>query len=295
MDLVVRSRRIPKAGETIAGSEFQLVPGGKGANQAIASSRFGAATTMFGCVGKDAFAPVLIESLKSSSVSTEYLQTSREVSTGTATIIVEDDGENRIIVVAGANGRVLPDYIESVWDEISKSSIILLQHEIPLDTIFMIIDKAAAEGIPVYLNPAPYYPIYDEILKKINVIILNESEGSSLSGVQIKDLDTAVEAAERLLQKGIGTVIVTLGQQGSVLVNQNERIFQPAFKVKAVDTTAAGDTFVGVFAASMLDGKSSREALKFATAAAGLTVTRKGAQPSIPDYKEVCEFVKQHQ
>ncbi len=295
MDLVVRTDRLPEAGETIPGAEFQLVPGGKGANQALASSRFGAETTMVGCVGQDAFGPVLLDSLSDSGVATKLVQLSEDTPTGTATIIVEDNGENRIIVVAGANGLVSQAYINEVWEDISDSSIILLQHEIPLDTISMIIEKADAEGISVFLNPAPFYPISDDILSKLDVIILNETEGTSLSGVPISDQETAVQAAEKLLQKGVGTVIVTLGKQGSVLVNQNDQIFQPAFKVKSVDTTAAGDTFVGVYAASILDGKSKSEALLFATAAAGLTVTRKGAQPSIPHHEEVMAFINNNQ
>ena len=291
MDMVVRTQRSPEAGETIAGTEFGLVPGGKGANQAIASSRFGASTTMVGGVGGDAFGPVLLDSLKGSGVLTEYVKVCGDVSTGTATIIVEENGENRIIIVGGANTLITPEYIESIWPSIARSSIILLQHEIPLETIALIIERAAAEGIAVYLNPAPCYPISDDLLSKISVLILNETEGTALSGVEITDKETATLAAAALLKKGVNTVIVTLGQQGSVLVNHESQIFQPAFKVKAVDTTAAGDTFVGVFAASILEGKSESAALLLATAAAGLTVTRKGAQPSIPDHEEIFAFL----
>jgi ribokinase len=291
MDLVVSAERIPNSGETIAGIDFQLIPGGKGANQAIASSRFGAETSMVGCVGKDSFGSILLESLKNSSVSTKNIKCIDEISTGTATIIVEKNGENRIIVVPGANGLVSPEYVDSVWTEISRSSIILLQHEIPIDTISIIVGRAASKGITVILNPAPYYPISDNILSLIDVIILNETEGSALSGLSISNKETAIEAARKMLDKGVRLVILTLGNQGSVLVSHEEEIFQPAFKVQPVDTTAAGDTFVGVYAASVLDCKSKKEALLYATAAAGLTVTKKGAQPSIPTYKEVFEFI----
>lgn len=291
MDLVVRAKRIPKGGETIPGIDLQLIPGGKGANQAIASSRFGAETSMIGCVGKDSFGSILLESLKNSGVSTRNIKYIDESATGTATIIVEENGENRIIVVPGANGLVSPEYVDSVWAEISHSSIVLLQHEIPLNTISIIVERASSKGIAVILNPAPYYPISDNILSLLDVIILNVTEGSAFSGVSISNKETAFEAARKILVKGVKIVVVTLGSQGSVLVSHEEEIFQPAFKVQTVDTTAAGDTFVGVYAASVLDCKSKKEALLYATAAAGLTVTKKGAQPSIPKYKEVFEFI----
>lgn len=291
MDLVVRAERSPKAGETLAGTEFGLVPGGKGANQAIAASRYGAPTTMVGGVGKDAFGPVLLDSLNASGIATEHIKVCDDVSTGTATIIVEANGENRIIIVAGANGQVTPDYIESIWPDIAQSSMILLQHEIPMESIALIIDKAASEEIPVYLNPAPFYPLSNDTLSKISVLIVNEIEGAALSGAKITDIPSAVEAANRIIAKGVETIIVTLGHQGSVLVNRKSHIYQPAFMVEAVDTTAAGDTFVGVFAASILEGKSESDALMLATAAAGLTVTRKGAQPSIPDHEEIMAFL----
>ncbi len=294
MDLVVRTGRIPKAGETLPGAEFQMIPGGKGANQALASRRFGAETSIFGCVGQDAFGAILLDSLRDNGVSTKNVLLSEETSTGTATILVDDHGENRIVVVAGANALVSREYIQSCWEEISHSSIILLQHEIPLDTISMVVERAAAEKIPVFLNPAPFYPISDALLRKLDGLILNEREGTELSCVPISDKATAMRAAENLLQKGVGTVIVTLGKQGAVLVDKDGPLFQPAFNVKALDTTAAGDTFVGVFAASVLDGKSKREALFSATAAAGLTVTRKGAQPSIPSYDEVMAFISEN-
>ncbi|MHB0924097.1 MAG: ribokinase [Bellilinea sp.] len=291
MDLVVRTPGIPQAGETLAGSDFHLIPGGKGANQSVASARAGASTRMIGCVGKDAFGLVLVESLISTGVDASGVIRLDGVSTGTATILVEDSGENRIIIVAGANGMVTPELIHQQWPAVQGSDLILLQHEIPLPTIHAIIERAWAEGIRVILNPAPFYAIPSDILSKVDTLILNEVEAAALTGLPVTGLASAHAAAHSMLDQGVVNVIITLGSNGAVLHNAQDQLFQPGFKVKVVDTTAAGDTFTGGYAASILNGQNPYEALLYATAASALAVTRLGAQTSIPGRDEVEAFI----
>src|SRR5512145_2499418 len=174
MDLVVRTPRAPKAGETLAGTDFHLIPGGKGANQAVAAARAGAEVRMVGCIGADAFGPLMLESLTAAGVNVSGVSRLIEAATGTATIIVEDDGQNRIIAVPGANGKVSTEVIDHQWPAIQQSDLILLQHEIPLASVHAVIERAYAAGIRVLLNPSPFYPIPADILAKVNTLIVNE-------------------------------------------------------------------------------------------------------------------------
>jgi ribokinase len=291
MDLVVRTPRAPQAGETLTGTDFHLIPGGKGANQAVAAARTGAPTRLLGCVGMDAFGPVLLESLGAAGVEVSGVRRLEDISTGTATIIVEECGENRILIVPGANGQVTSQLIEQAWPSIRQAGMILLQHEIPLPTVHFIIERAHHEGIPVLLNPAPIYPIPPALLPQIDILVLNEIEATALAGLQVSDTKTATQAARSLTGRGVRTVILTLGAAGAVLVNGTYEMHQPAYKVQAVDTTAAGDTFVGSYAASILSGEQPAAALRYAAAAAALSVTRLGAQTSIPMREEVEAFI----
>ncbi len=291
MDIVIRSPRIPAVGETIAGLSCHFFPGGKGANQALAVSRAGAPVFLVGCVGKDEFGSELVNGLSRSGVDTCHIKTLDGITTGTATIIIEKSGDNRIIIVSGANSAVSTELINELWSEISNSKMILLQHEIPLETVFYIIEKAKKSGIKVILNPAPFYHIGLDILRKVHTLIANETEGTALSGIQIEDVDSATRAAKKLYDEGINTVIITLGKSGSVLVNDEHTIFQPAYKVDVIDTTAAGDTFIGAYAAAIARGETTENALLYATAAAGLAVTKLGAQPSIPKHDEIVDFL----
>jgi len=295
IDLVVQTSRVPEAGETLSGESFSVIPGGKGANQAVAASRAGANVFMFGCVGKDAFGPEMILKLKEAGVNPQFVETIPGVSTGTATILVEESGENRIVIVPGANACVTPEWIDGLWHEISKSSLILLQHEIPLKTVFHIISKAAQENIPVVLNPAPIYPIPGKYLKQVSVLIVNEIECGNLIGFPITSRRKAHDAADVWLQAGIETVIVTLGSEGAIIHNAEKKYYQPAFQVDVVDTTAAGDTFVGAFAASLLQKKETEEAMRFSSAAAALAVTKLGAQTSIPNVEDVYRYLLEEQ
>lgn len=294
MDLVVRTPRAPKAGETLAGTDFHLIPGGKGANQAVAAARAGAEVRMVGCIGADAFGPLMLESLTAAGVNVSGVSRLIEAATGTATIIVEDDGQNRIIAVPGANGKVSPEVIDHQWPAIQQSDLILLQHEIPLASVHAVIERAYAAGIRVLLNPSPFYPIPADILAKVNTLIVNEGEAEALTGVTVSNIKTARSAAASLTGMGVQSVILTLGSNGVLLHTATEELFQPAFQVEAVDTTAAGDTFTGSYAASILHGLQPQEALHFASAASALAVTRLGAQTSIPVKQEIEDFLAAH-
>lgn len=291
MDIVVRSPRIPGVGETIAGQSCYFFPGGKGANQALAVARAGTSVSLLGCVGKDEFGTLLVKGLSQSGVDVSNVTISEDTNTGIAIIVIENNGDNRIIIVSGANALVSPEMIDKSWPEISKSGMILLQHEIPLETVFYIVEKGEKAGIKVVLNPAPFYPINLKILRKVDTLIANETEGTALSGIQIEDVESATRAAMDLHNKGIKTVLITLGKNGSVLVNHELSIFQPAYQVEAIDTTAAGDTFIGAYAAAIMRGESTEHALLYGTAAAGLAVTKLGAQLSIPDHMEIINFL----
>lgn len=292
MDLVVQTSRLPQAGETLAGSEFHMIPGGKGANQAVAASRSGADTHLIGCVGEDAFGELMLESLRIANVDVKGVSQLSSISTGTATIIVEGDGENRIIIIPGANGKVTYDLVEQKWDQIARSDMVILQHEIPLTTIHRIIKNCQQKQIPVLLNPAPMYPIPMDILAALDTLVVNEAEAAALTGDSIKSFDTAKESARKIMQLGVKTVIITLGENGSILLDNKGFIYHPGYKVPVVDTTAAGDTFVGAYAASKSEGRSSAKALEYACAASAIAVTRLGAQTSIPTSDEVVIFLQ---
>lgn len=292
IDLVVQTNRTPKSGETVAGSNFIMVPGGKGANQAIAASRSGVPTRLIGCVGNDPFGTLLLETLKDTGVDITGVYLKTDIHSGIATIIVESGGENRIIVVSGANQNVTNRFIDERWDLVKQSSIILLQNEIPVETVFEVINKAHRENIPVIYNPSPIYAIPKEIYKKIEYLIVNESEATDLTGINVHGKQPAIEAAKELIANGVKTVIVTLGKEGSVLVDKNQVYDQKAYLVDAIDATAAGDTFAGAFAAKMVSSSSTIEALQYATAASALAVTIMGAQPSIPNCESINMFMK---
>lgn len=295
MDLVVQAPRNPKAGETLAGTGFKMIPGGKGANQAVAASRAGANTHMVGYVGEDIFGRILLDSLSDAGVNVERCQRLPEISTGIANIVVEPNGENRIIIVAGANGCVTMEMLENYWAYIRNSALVILQHEIPLLTIHTIIKRCAGENIPVLFNPAPFYPIPEEVAALVDIFVLNETEAGGLAEMVIDSVEAANKAARTLLKNEKQSVIITLGKDGAVLLNHSGSIYQPAFKVTAVDTTAAGDTFVGGYAASRLEGKTASECLKYAVAASALAVTKLGAQTSIPTRAEVEKFIQNQQ
>lgn len=287
IDLVVKATRAPKAGETISGSEFQMLPGGKGANQAIAASRLGAATMMVGCVGDDLFGRVSLDSLLSSGVNVENVIIVPDSATGTALIVVEESGENRIVIVSGANSKVSSEAGNITENLIKSAKILILQFEIPLETNLKLIELAHDNGVKILLNPAPANKIPDQYLSLVDTLVVNQTEAELFVKFPIEGIDTAFKAAENLNQHGVETVIVTLGSKGAVLSTEEHKLFVPGIQVDVVDTTGAGDTFVGGLAASIVAGDSLETAVKFAVCASGLAVTRMGAQPAIPGKDDV--------
>lgn len=291
MDLVTRASRLPRAGETLVGQTFTTVPGGKGANQAVASARLGADVSMIGCVGTDAYGIQLRDALLVEGIDCRAVSTV-EGSSGVALIVVDDTSQNAIVIVAGSNGELTPASLQAFDTVLQAANVIVCQLEVPMATVGYALKRGRELGKTVILNPAPASaPLPAEWYASIDYLIPNESEAGALSGVTVDSLDSARLAATRLIQAGAGKVIITLGPQG-VLFSDGlvfEHLVAP--KVKAVDTTAAGDTFVGGFAAALANGESEAEAIRFGQVAAALSVTRAGAQPSIPTLRDVQGFV----
>ena len=288
MDLVTICNRVPEGGETLFGEEFFQVPGGKGANQAVAIGKLGTEVTMLGKVGKDSFGKDLIEAMKKSGVNTEYIEEG-EKATGIAKIIVEKSGQNRILVVAGANSEVDKAYIDKHLDVIKSCDILVAQLEIPVETVAYALEKAKEFGKKTILNPAPARELSEDIIKNSDLIIPNESELAVITGMKTDTREEIKLAAEKLLNLGVNNLIVTLGSKGSLHLNKKICEFHSAYKVKAIDTTAAGDSFIGGFVRELKEN-SVGEAIEFATKVSAIAVTKKGAQTSIPSIEEVENF-----
>ncbi len=283
MDLVVRAHRIPKPGETIVvAGDLHLISGGKGANQAYASAMLGAEVSMVGRVGDDMFGEQLITSLKKAGVDTHHITRDSDAPTGIAMIVVEEGGQNSIVVSSGANGHVSPPDVSRAEAVIRSASLILLQLEIPLPTVIKAAQVAKHQGIKVVLNPAPAQQLPAELLSLTDILIPNETEAAMLSGCDVGTDDGIRQAAARLYQSGVKTVIMTRGSRGASLITENEIVHFPAFSVEPVDTTAAGDAFVGSFAVALAEGRSTSEAVMYGNAAGALASTKSGAQPSMP-------------
>jgi ribokinase len=286
-DLVVRAPRFPQPGETISGEDLQVIPGGKGANQAVAAARHGANVVMLGRVGKDNFGDLLQENLESNRVDTELIRRD-DASTGTAIIVVDANGQNSIVLSAGANGNVSSSDVE--FASFSNFNLLLLQLEIPLPTVLSAAKKAKENDLRVILNPAPAKELPDVLIALADFIVPNETELSLLSGLPVTDIPSAEAAAKRLRERGAQNVIVTLGSRGALLVTGEGVTHVDAFQVEVVDTTAAGDAFIGGFA-SVLDSSSLPEAVQYACACGALATTKFGAQPSLPTKEEVEKFM----
>jgi len=286
-DLVVRAPRFPQPGETISGEDLQIIPGGKGANQAVATARLGANVSMLGRVGKDNFGDFLLDNLKSNNVNSHLIQRD-DSSTGTAVIVVDSNGQNSIVLSAGANGKVSSSDIEHA--SFSDFDLLLLQLEIPTPTVYSAAKRAKENGIRVILNPAPAKPLLQELITLADFIIPNETELSLLTGMEVKSIPSAEKAAHALLDKGTQNVIVTLGSKGALIVNGDTSKHVDAYQVDVVDTTAAGDAFIGGFA-SILDSSSSLDAVRYGCACGALATTKFGAQPSLPTKEEVERFI----
>lgn len=291
MDLVTRAPRLPRAGETLAGQSFVTVPGGKGANQAVAAARLGASVAMIGCVGGDAYGQQLRSALLAEGIDCQAVTAIEGESTGVALIVVDDNSQNAIVIVAGGNGHVTSDVVDRFDGLLSQAEVIICQLEVPTATVGHVLKRGRELGKTVILNPAPASgPLPVEWYAWIDYLIPNESEATALTGLPVDSVATADAAATALMASGVGKVIVTLGEQGALFASRAHSAHFPAPKVKPVDTTAAGDTFVGGFAAALAEGKSESDAIRFGQIAAALSVTRSGAQPSIPTVNEVQSY-----
>jgi ribokinase len=296
LDLVAGAIRIPAPGETVSGSSFQMFFGGKGANQAVASGRLGAEVYMLGKVGTDVFGSQLRSGLDAAGVNTTAVAEAAGPS-GVALISTDSHGQNSIIVVPGANGEVTPADLDSHLDLIRNSAIVLTQLEIPLPTVEHLGAITQREGVPLMLDPAPARPLPDSLFHQVDWITPNETETCTLLGTlspQWND-STMKEAAAALLRRGVRNVVLKLGERGCYLALADGRSeFVPAYKVRAVDTTAAGDAFNGAFATALVRGDDAIHAAKWASAVAAISVTRAGAQPSMPKPEEVDRFLAQN-
>ncbi len=287
MDLVARAPRIPRPGETIIGGEFRNVPGGKGANQAIAAARLGATVSMVGRVGRDTFAGPLLDNLDADGIDHTFVVQDPEAATGVALIVVDDGGENSIVVAPGANMRLSPADVDGAEAAIAGADALLLQLEIPLETVIRAAEIARARGVKIILNPAPARSLPAELLSLVDVLIPNESETALLTGLPVGNQAEARTAAAALQDSGVGTVILTLGERGAMLATEGKTELFPAFDVTPVDTTAAGDAFVGGFAVALAEGRTLPEAVRWGNGAGGLAATKLGAQPSLPARRDL--------
>lgn len=289
MDLVTNVKQIPKKGETCMGNGFSKIPGGKGANQAVAAARLGAEVEMIGRLGDDSMSDDLIQSLKSDNVGiNQVIKTEKETS-GTALIMVEEMGDNAIVVIPGANARLKEEDIDASIDIIASSKIIVTQLEIPISTVKYLLTKAKELDKFTILNPAPAAPLDDDIIRHTDLLTPNETELESLTGMSVSSEEEIIEAGKSLIKRGLKKLIVTLGEKGCIYMDDDSYKRFSAVEVKAVDTTAAGDSFTAALAVALCEGKNIDEVIQFATKVGALTVTKFGAQQSLPYRNEITE------
>ena len=287
-DLVVRTPRFPGPGETISGEDLQIIPGGKGANQAVAAARHGAQVAMLGRVGNDSFADFLLDNLKENHVDVHFVERDA-ASTGTAIIVVDTNGQNSIVLSAGANGKVAPTDVNNA--PVRDFKLVLLQLEIPTPTVLAAAQRAHEAGLGVILNPAPAKELPEDLISLVDYLIPNETELSLLTNMEVHDVASAERAARSLLERGVKNVVVTLGSKGALLVSGAQATHVGTFSVDVVDTTAAGDAFIGGFAYSLLQNKSLERSARYGCACGALATTKFGAQPSLPTKQDVERFM----
>ncbi|MCH7658422.1 MAG: ribokinase [Bacteroidetes bacterium] len=288
-DMVIKTGHLPTPGETILGGEFFMNPGGKGANQAVAASRLGGDVDFISKTGNDIFGEQSVENLRREGVNTENMIVDPENPSGVALITVDSKAENCIVVAPGANTTLKPDDIDKAIKQIGIAEIVLLQLEIPIETVEYAAQIAYRNNKKVILNPAPAQKLSDSILKTIHILTPNETEAEILTGIKVTNSDTAEKAAQILKKKGVEIVIITMGANGAFIRTDSLSELIPAPEVKAVDTTAAGDAFNGALAVAVSEGFNIREAVQFANKAGSIAVTRPGAQASTPYRREVGE------
>ena len=292
-DMIVQVPRIPRPGETMLGGRFSMAAGGKGANQAVAAARAGGRVQFIGRVGRDMFGDRAVASLGEEGIDASLVAIDPAEPSGTALIFVAESGENAIGVASGANARLLPNEVEHCREALESADILLLQLETPMDAVQAAARMAASATI--ILNPAPAAQLPPDLLARVSVLTPNESEAEALTGIEIRSDKDLMDAAAALLRCGPGTVLITLGARGALLARGEVREIVPGFHVKAIDSTAAGDVFNGVLAVALAEGMEMRPAVTFAHAAAALSVTRLGAQPSIPLRIEIDGFLSRQE
>ncbi|SHO46074.1 ribokinase [Anaerocolumna xylanovorans] len=298
MDMIIEMKRMPAIGETVLGDNLSYIPGGKGANQAYAAGRLGGDVAMLGCVGDDNMGEKLVCNIAGSGADASFIMKTENIPTGTAVIYVNEKGDNSIVVISGANNACNVEYLKQNDNLIQESDYVMVQMEIPLETIMYGIRRAKELNKTVILNPAPApnpKTLPEDIFENIDYITPNETELIMLSGQTKISPENIREGARILLEKGVPNVLVTLGEKGTLYISRQMEALYPARKVEAVDTTAAGDCFNGAFVTALSEGKSVKEAVIFANCASSIAVTRKGAQSSIPDRKEVEDILKHWQ
>ena len=293
MDLVARCEHLPERGQTIMGRDFFTAPGGKGANQAVAAARLGAQVSMAGCVGKDAFGEALVAGLRDAGIRTDDVMPA-DGPTGTALITIDAAGANTIVVISGANLACDAALVDRVLARAGGPGILLLQHEIPAEANLRAIQVARQAGWFIMLNPAPARPIPRGLLPLIDLVTPNETEIGLLTDCSVPSSADALAAARSLVAMGAGRVVVTLGGDGALYCDASRALHCPAVAVQAVDTTAAGDAYIGAVAAALAESRPVEESLGFAAAAAALSVTRLGAQPSLATRAELTAFVARY-
>lgn len=286
-DMVIKSDRLPVPGETILGGTFMMNPGGKGANQAVAIARLGGLVSFITKTGNDIFGKQSVELYNIENINTDYIFSDPDLPSGVALISVDSFGENCIVVASGANASLSAKDLDTAKREIESGDILLMQLEIPLETVEYAAGLANKKGIKVILNPAPAQYLPPSLMEKLYMITPNKTEAEMLSGIKVTDEESAKLAATAISKKGVDVVVITLGSAGALIKNKDEFHLIPALSVKAIDTTAAGDTFNGALCVALAEEKSIEEAVRFACQASAVTVTRMGAQASIPYRKEL--------
>lgn len=290
-DLVVNTDRAPEGGETVLGNGFVVNHGGKGANQAVAVSRIGGTVSFISKVGNDTFGSQMRRHYEDEGMDVSYVFVDALAPSGVALIIVDGKAENRIVVAPGANSNLAEEDINKAGLAVEKSEFVLLQLEIPMTTVEYAVRMAASLGKKVIVNPAPACPLSEELLRDVYLITPNETEAGILTGITIVDNDSAFKAAEALFRLGVQNVVITLGEKGALVYNAEVSMFVPAYQVKAVDTTAAGDVFNGALAVALSEGRTLPDAARFACAASAISVTRMGAQNSVPSRDELDNYI----
>jgi ribokinase len=286
-DMIIKLGRIPQPGETILGGEFTTAAGGKGANQAVAAARAGGEVTFVARVGRDMFGEKAVAGFVQDDINVKHVTRDPVAPSGVALIFVAKDGENSIAVAGGANGRLSPSDVKKARAAIAGASVVVMQLETPLATVMAAAELAARAKVPIILNPAPARALPGKLLKLVSILTPNETEAELLTGIAVTNEATAAKAAKKLRARGVQTVILTLGARGAFVATASTEKLVPGFRVKAVDSTAAGDVFNGALAEALGEGRALLEAMRFANAAAAISVTRLGAQPSAPYRKEI--------